>query len=71
MVHCSLVRRNSRGSYNKEAEFKIALPYNRVVYALGISLSCSYTGDARDEEEDLEHFLEHAFSSYYLANPGE
>ncbi|GKA83871.1 hypothetical protein Tco_0805466, partial [Tanacetum coccineum] len=36
-------------SNNKGKEFKVTLPRNCVVYAFGISLSCSYTGDAQDE----------------------
>ncbi|GJS12767.1 hypothetical protein Tco_0407239 [Tanacetum coccineum] len=38
------------GSNSKGAEFKVTFPRNCVVYAFGISLSCSYTGDARDED---------------------
>ncbi|GKB61382.1 uncharacterized mitochondrial protein-like protein [Tanacetum coccineum] len=34
---------------NKGVEFKAAFPRNCVVYAFGISLSCSYSGNAQDE----------------------
>ncbi|GJR69080.1 hypothetical protein Tco_0015145 [Tanacetum coccineum] len=38
-----------RGSNSMGAEFKAAFPRNCVVYAFGISLSCSYSGNAQDE----------------------
>ncbi|GJR64233.1 hypothetical protein Tco_0010298 [Tanacetum coccineum] len=47
------------------------LVFRGIVYAFGISLSCGYTSNARDEmlleDADLEHGLEHAIS----ANPEE
>ncbi|GKE24561.1 hypothetical protein Tco_1436073, partial [Tanacetum coccineum] len=67
-------------SNNKGAEFKVAFPRYCVVYAFGISLSCSYTGNAQEkflvmvdvaQRRRLGALLEHVVSSSYRANPGE
>ncbi|GJT63378.1 retrovirus-related pol polyprotein from transposon TNT 1-94 [Tanacetum coccineum] len=38
----------SRGSNSKGVDFRVTFPRYCVVYAFGISLSCSYTGNAHD-----------------------